>query len=170
MAMELTTQRKFKVDWRRVPEEVDLSRHVEIEQHYWTLGPSWTLRYRITKDQAGDSKETMTVKGRFEGGVQRQFAIELPDAVDEEAREARRLLRASAEQARVLKTRYFFNADDMSWRLDQFKDENEGLCILEVEGSDVGSVKMPGWCEREVTAERRYSNESLAIRPMSRWP
>ena len=167
--MTVSFQRKFKVKGDSVPACLDLTHYDDIEQFYWSLGPNWTLRYRITTSDSGVQRESVVVKGRQNGGEQRQFAFDLPAPDDASDSEARRSLRASAERECVRKRRFYFTIDGIDWRLDQFQDNNAGLWILETDSEAARSIPIPSWCERDVTSEKRYLNERLASMPMSHW-
>jgi CYTH domain-containing protein len=56
------------------------------------------------------------------------------------------------------------------WEIDEFKKENDGLLIAEIELENPHQqFVMPPWVGREVSDDPRYRNSSLVINPYSTW-
>lgn len=66
---------------------------------------------------------------------------------------------------RLQKRRHFVPVGDLTWEVDTFTDRELFLAELEIPAVDF-AVKLPDWLEpfvvREVTADPRYGNHSLA--------
>lgn len=61
------------------------------------------------------------------------------------------------------KTRYTVDFAGFTWEIDVFAGHHRGLVIAEVEmQSETDDPKLPAWLGREVTGDKRYSNQSLA--------
>jgi CYTH domain-containing protein len=104
----------------------------------------------------------VTVKGPSVGGTRYEAERELDPLVGVE------LVRRGG--ARVLKTRYaaWLGAD--GWSVDVFGGANHPLVVAECERSGpVTELQIPDFCVTELTDDRRFSNEALAIRPYSEW-
>lgn len=69
----------------------------------------------------------------------------------------------------VIRKRRFHLVDEQTWEIDEFLDENAGLWIAELEGTDIRSVPMPRWAHKEITLDGRYNNDELAFHPVSKW-
>lgn len=104
----------------------------------------------------------VTVKGPSAGGTRYEAERELDPLVGVE------LVRRGG--ARVLKTRYaaWLGAD--GWSVDVFGGANHPLVVAECERSGpVTELQIPDFCVTELTDDRRFSNEALAVRPYSEW-
>ncbi|NNU27836.1 CYTH domain-containing protein [Isoptericola sediminis] len=104
----------------------------------------------------------MTVKGPSAGGTRYEAERELDPLVAVE------LVRRGG--ARVVKTRYaaWLGAD--GWSIDVFGGANHPLIVAECERSGpVTELQIPDFCVTEITDDRRFSNESLAVRPYGEW-
>jgi CYTH domain-containing protein len=104
----------------------------------------------------------VTVKGPEVGGTRYEAERELDPHVGVE------LVRRGG--ARVLKTRYaaWLGAD--GWSIDVFGGANHPLIVAECERSGpVTELGIPDFCVTELTDDRRFSNESLALTPYSEW-
>jgi len=70
----------------------------------------------------------------------------------------------------IEKTRFRIGYEGLVWEVDEFAGENAGLVIAEVElEREDQEVALPPWVGKEVSADDRYSNSSLAERPFSTW-
>jgi len=57
-----------------------------------------------------------------------------------------------------------------TWEIDEFKGENAGLIVAEVELSAVDEAfEKPSWVGKDVTEEIRYYNNQLAKKPYTTW-
>ncbi|WP_278235081.1 CYTH domain-containing protein [Isoptericola sp. AK164] len=104
----------------------------------------------------------MTVKGPSAGGTRYEAERQLDPLVAVE------LVRRGG--ARVVKTRYaaWLGAD--GWSIDVFGGANHPLIVAECERSGpVTELQIPDFCVTEITDDRRFSNESLAVRPYGEW-
>jgi len=58
----------------------------------------------------------------------------------------------------------------LTWEVDEFFGENEGLIVAEVElQSEDQLFDRPEWVTEEVTTAPRYYNANLIKNPYSRW-
>ncbi|MGO4299350.1 hypothetical protein [Leifsonia sp. RAF41] len=74
----------------------------------------------------------------------------------------------------IEKTRYqVVQGENETWEIDEFLDAgNRGLWVAEIEvESEAGlrAVRKPSWAAKEVTSDRRYNNDELALLPWNEW-
>lgn len=152
-----------------------------IVQSYFLSDGGYALRVRVQASgvearltASSDSRDVLerykdaidfaavTVKGPSVGGTRYEAERELEPSVGVE------LVRRGGAQ--ILKTRYsaWLGAD--GWVIDEFGGTNHPLVVAEVERSGpVTDLQIPDFCVTELTDDRRFSNESLAIDPYSQW-
>lgn len=146
-----------------------------IEQVHWTLSPSpgWSLRLRKETNAAGEVAWTMTIKSRHSHGDHSEYpVVEFGADTDERSEAERQLLfdNAASKVGKIVKDRHHVvepGSSGIEWKIDVFRDLNEGLIIAETRGEQ--PVSMPTWAEMDVTGEVMYSNESLASHPKRHW-
>jgi CYTH domain-containing protein len=118
-----------------------------------------TVRVRI----AGD-KGYLTLKGKTKGSVRSEFEYEIP------LEEAGEMLDLLCDRPLIEKIRYKEKIGELTWEIDEFLGENEGLILGEVElESENQKVTLPEWIGEEVTQYPRYYNSNLAKNPYSQW-
>jgi adenylate cyclase len=155
--MPLEIERKFLVtgDYKAAA-----FAHEEIVQGYLSSVPERTVRVRIKGEKA-----YLTIKGKGnESGVSRyEWEKEIPVA------EARELL-LLCEPGVIDKVRYYITSGKHTFEVDEFRGENEGLTVSEIELADENdNFEKPEWLGREVTGDKRYYNASLVKNPYSKW-
>ena len=65
----------------------------------------------------------------------------------------------------IYKKRYQFEVDDLTYAVDIFEGELEGLAYLEIEFESeklANSFETPDWIIKDVTNDRRFKNQELA--------
>ena len=149
-------ERKYRVadeSWR-----VEVSRSMRIAQGY-LCSRKVTARVRLC-----DDKGILTIKGKSrDGGLSRfEWEREIPRGV------AERLLGRC--KGVVDKVRHLVNFAGHTFEIDEFRGDNEGLVIVEVELTNANeAVALPPWCGDEVTGERCFYNSFLAKHPFKTW-
>jgi adenylate cyclase len=136
----------------------DVVRSMRIAQGY-LCSRKVTARVRICND-----KGILTFKGKsHDGGLSRfEFEREIPLGVTE------RLLNRCLGV--VDKVRHLVEYGGHTFEVDEFKGENEGLIVAEVElSSTEESVSLPPWIGDEVTGERCFYNSFLVKHPFKCW-
>jgi adenylate cyclase len=152
--MPVEIERKFLVrgdDWKT-------DRGVRFIQGYLNRDAERTVRVRI----AG-AKAFLTVKGINDGAARAEFEYDIPVA------DAEQLLQICVG-ALIEKTRHTVVYAGMMWEIDEFHGANDGLIVaeIELEAAEQTFVR-PAWIGQEVTADARYFNSSLAVKPYSSW-
>jgi adenylate cyclase len=156
--MPYEIERKFLVrgeSWRRSAEKA-----ASVRQAYLARSGSMSLRVRI-EDEV---RATLTIKSSASNVRRLEFEYEIPlaDAV---------ALLDLREGGIVEKLRYRLPQDGLTWEIDVFQGENEGLVIAEIElPHEDEAFERPDWLGREVTEDPRYSNVSLAAVAFQTWP
>jgi adenylate cyclase len=156
MAFEI--ERKFLVrsdGWRGV-----VRAQIAIRQAYLATDGNASVRVRIR-----DNREaTLSVKSR--PATLRRLELEYPVPVIEA--EAMIGLRHGAV---IEKVRHLVPHGDLTFEVDVFAGENEGLVIAEIELRDeLQPFALPDWIGAEITGQPDYYNGALVLRPYRSWP
>lgn len=153
MASEI--ERKFLVEgneWRQGP-------GVHFRQGYLSTAKERTVRVRLEGTRA-----TLTIKGPTVNISRLEFEYVIP-LVD-----AAQMLDTLCERPLIEKTRYRVAFGRHTWEIDEFRGENEGLVVAEIElASPDDAFDCPPWIGREVSADSRYFNANLIRRPFCTW-
>jgi adenylate cyclase len=143
-------ERKFLVHVDRLPAS---TRHggARLTQGYLTYEP--TVRVRTSTGERGE-QAWLTVKGA--GTVSRaEFEYEIPPS---DARAMFGLCLGS-----VSKVRHDVTHAGHLWQVDAFEGALAGLWLAEIElHAEDERFDLPDWADREVSADPRYANASLA--------
>ena len=155
--MGFEIERKFLVrnhDWRS-----SVASHWDIRQAYLGATGQASTRIRIRNN----SSATLTIKSRPSALRRLEFEYPIP------VLEAEALV--SLRQGSVIeKTRYLIPCGKLTWEVDVFLGENDGLVIAEIElPNESHPIERPAWIGTEVTGKTQYYNSFLARRPYSSW-
>ena len=154
--MSIEIERKFLVtgdQWRIFTEGTDY------RQGYLSTDPERTIRIRTIGE-----KGYLTIKGKTEKATRDEFEYEIP------LEDANWMLEGLCKRPLIEKIRYEIRFNEFLWEIDEFKGENEGLIIAEVELNDVNTdIGLPDWIGKEVTDDPKYYNASLVKSPYSSW-
>ena len=133
---------------------------IRITQGFLSSVPERTVRVRIKGD-----KGYITIKGLADESGLSRFEWE-KEITLEEAQE----LMLLCEPGIIDKTRFLVKAGDYTFEVDEFRGENEGLVIAEIELPDVDApFEHPAWLGEEVTGDIRYYNVMLVKHPFRTW-
>ena len=131
----------------------------QCRQGYICPGTGKTVRVRVKS-----GKGYLTFKDEGEGISRREYEFEVPIADAEE------MLEYLCEKPLIEKDRYTIEYEGMSWEVDEFKGENEGLIVAEVELEKEDQLySLPKWIGKEVTGDPRFYNVALVKNPFSKW-
>ncbi len=154
--METEIERKFLIknsDWKN-----NVSSSREIRQGYLNLVPERNVRVRISGSSA-----VLTIKGITIGITRKEFEYEIPysEGLD---------LLELCEGSIIEKTRHIFQMESHTWEIDEFRGDNEGLIVAEIELSNEDEVfAIPDWLGDEVSHDPRYYNSALVTHPFKDW-
>jgi CYTH domain-containing protein len=151
----------------------------EIERKYLVKGDAWkklatgtsyrqgylsTVKERTVRVRTIDDKGYLTIKGITIGATRVEYEYDIPvnDASD--------MLTNLCEQPLIEKNRYKIEYAGLTWEVDEFFGDNDGLIIAEVElESEDQKIELPEWIGEEVTADPRYFNSNLTKHPYKNW-
>lgn len=154
MATEI--ERKFLVkgdEWRK------LGKGTVYRQGYLS-----TVKERVVRVRTIDDKGYLTIKGITTGATRLEFEYEIP------VEDANQMLDELCERPLIEKTRYVVEYGGLTWEIDEFAGENQGLILAEVElSSEDQQIELPDWIGEEVTGDPRYFNSNLIKHPFTRW-
>ena len=128
-------------------------------QGYLCSGAGRTVRVRTAADQG-----YLTIKGPTLGFSRSEYEYPIPFG------EARELLDSLCMKPLIEKIRYRIDFAGFVWEVDEFKGDNNGLVVAEIELEyPEQEFVMPPWIGQEVTDDPRYRNSSLALNPYRNW-
>ncbi len=155
--MGVEIERKFLVRhdaWRDQADQGTLYR-----QGYLIGSEHASVRVRTEGQQAYLNIKSATL------GV-RRMEFEYPIPVDD----ANTLLETLCEKPLIEKIRYRIPQGDLVWEIDEFRGENAGLIVAEIElQSEQQTFSVPDWLGDEVSSDPRYYNVSLVKHPYRDW-
>jgi adenylate cyclase len=155
--MGIEIERKFLVKKDKWAQVVKTERSL-FRQGYIMSDAQKTIRVRLT-----DTEGFITIKGQTIGTARPEFEYNIPTA------DAQQLLDnfCSSELSKI---RYFIPHDGHTWEVYEFLGKNEGLIVAEIElDAEDEKFSLPGWVDREVTSEKKYSNSNLSVKPYRNW-
>ena len=158
MAKEIERKFLVKADaWHRPANGEDL------RQGYLSTEEQRSVRVRTVRNESGQ-RGYITIKGRSYGASRDEYEYEIPFS------EANEILEHLCRRPLIEKIRYRISFEGLTWEVDEFRGENRGLIVAEVELNDEKQpVAKPDWVTDEVTGDSRYYNTNLATRPFSSW-
>jgi adenylate cyclase len=150
-------ERKFLVvgdAWRAAAKQ-----RIAMRQGYLTRDGQSSVRVRITDDEA-----RLNLKAAVVGTTRLEYDWPIARG------EAEEILDQLCLRPLIEKVRHLVEVGGRTWEVDEFRGENAGLVVaeLELEAADA-AFERPAWLGREVTDEQRYYNQSLALRPYAAW-
>lgn len=148
MAKEI--ERKFLVateGWRQ-----HADKGIKLRQAYIVTMEDRSVRVRIH----GNKWARLTIKIGKSSLVRNEYEYDLP--MDD----ARELL-TQAVGVVIEKRRFRVPHKGFTWEVDVYEGALEGLVVAEVEMKrETDLPSLPAWLGREITGDRRYSNQALA--------
>lgn len=155
MAQEIERKFLVKGDFKQ-----DVSKQTRITQGYLSSVPERTVRVRVKGD-----KGFITIKGigNASGASRYEWEKEIP------VNEVQELLEL-CEPGIIDKTRFLVNHGGLTFEVDEFYGDNEGLTVAEVElESEDQAFDKPDWLGKEVTGDVKYFNSMLRKNPYKNW-
>lgn len=133
---------------------------MRISQGYLCSVPERTVRVRVRDDRG-----FITVKGPGDAMGMSRFEWEKEIDVDDAMH-----LMELCEPGVIDKIRYLVDYEGHTFEVDEFRGENEGLVMAELELKSADEeFSRPSWLGEEVTGDSRYYNASLAKMPFLSW-
>tara|TARA_R110001599_G_scaffold127379_3_gene300714 strand:+ start:472 stop:963 length:492 start_codon:yes stop_codon:yes gene_type:complete len=155
--MPLEIERKYLLAsdaWRR-----EVCRRQPMAQGYLVgVGGKASIRVRVAGDEA-----RLNIKAAVVGAARAEYDYGIPLA------EGQTLL-ATLTVGTVEKTRHYVERDGLTWEIDEFHGDSDGLIVAEVElEAEDQAITRPDWLGAEVTDKSRYYNHALSQRPYCQW-
>jgi adenylate cyclase len=123
-----------------------------------------STKERVVRVRTIDDKGFLTIKGITTGATRVEYEYEIPDA------EATAMLDDLCEKPLIEKNRYKIALGGVTWEVDEFFGENQGLIVAEVElESEDQQFEKPEWIGEEVTGDPKYFNSNLIQNPYLKW-
>jgi CYTH domain-containing protein len=151
----------------------------EIERKFLVVGEEWRKfavgtiyrqgyifsdMQRTVRVRVAGKKGFLTIKGMAVGLARPEFEYAIP------AEDAMLMLDTLCDRPLIEKTRYVLKQGDLTWEIDEFAGENQGLIVAEIELTDENQpIELPSWVGLEVSHDPRYFNAALAKNPFSHW-
>jgi CYTH domain-containing protein len=152
--MGIEIERKFLVirdDYRQT------GKRNFIKQGYLCNEVDKVVRVRLFNDQG-----YITIKGKTHGATRSEWEYSI-SSVD--AQELLELCSGIIE-----KIRYEVDYMGYIWEIDEFRGQNEGLIVAEIElAYENSQFPIPDWIGREVTDDPKYLNANLVMKPYRSW-
>ena len=148
-------ERKWLVDIKDIPYDLDKLDINEIEQTYLCFSPTIRIRKIVNKNRFIVTVKTK-VKDSNLSREEYEFNISEQDF-------NKLLLEANSKT--LYKTRYRIKEGKYTYEIDLFHKDYEGLCYLEIEfesEDEANSFVPPSWIKEEVTDNKEYTNAALA--------
>jgi len=151
----------------------------EIERKFLVKGDAWkslvkgtryrqgylnSVKERTVRVRTVGDKGFLTIKGITTGASRTEYEYPIPVS------DAEAMLNDLCEKPLIEKNRYKIKDRNLTWEVDEFFGENQGLIVAEVElESESQSVEKPEWIGKEVTGDPRYFNANLIKHPYTKW-
>jgi len=121
-------------------------------------------RGRVVRVRVKEGRGFLTIKGLRQGISAPEYEYPIPLA------EAEEMLQKLCLRPLIEKVRYELPFGGLTWEIDVFQGDNQGLVLAEVElDSEEQAVTLPPWAGLEVSHDPRYSNASLVQCPFTKW-
>lgn len=137
----------------------DSIRHMR--QGYLLNSVGLSIRVRVVDEEQAfmtikhASPEQLEVRDEYE------YEIPVEDALE---------LLALSSYHIIRKQRHIINFGGLTWEVDFFEEENEGLMLAEVELPTLNTpVSLPQWIGKEISDDPKYMNNNLAQKPYTTW-
>lgn len=123
-----------------------------------------TVKERTVRVRTRGGQGYLTIKGITRGVSRVEYEYEIPAA------EADEMLSELCEKPLIEKNRYCVKREGLTFEIDEFFGDNQGLVLAEVElESEDQSFTVPDWLGEEVSADPRYFNSNLTKHPFREW-
>ncbi len=131
----------------------------KLRQAYLAREGKSAIRVRIYDN----TQAKLTIKAAVSGPTRKEFEYDIPISDAEE------LMQLSTGYA-IEKNRYTIPQGNLTWEIDEFFGDNEGLIIAEIELEHKNQkFDKPTWLGEDVTDQQKYYNSNLTITPFKVW-
>ena len=153
--MNIEIERKFLI--KNIPNNKQNCFH--IKQYYLSISEKIVQRLRVFDN----SKAILSFKENCSGITRYEFEYKIP------LQDANKIIEIS-NPIFIEKNRHIIECDFLTWEIDEFLGNNQGLIIAEVElEKENQKIALPDWVGIEVSNEKKYYNYNLALNPYILW-
>lgn len=146
-------------------------RQLAVSKTYYRQGYIPTVNGMTVRVRIAGDKGFVTFKDHAVGMTRHEFEYEVPVA------DAEQMLTLMCDTPQIEKYRYLVPYDltpshlhTLTWEVDEFLGDNEGLVVAELEVPDEAfTVTLPDWIGDNVTSDHRYFNSALTKNPFKTW-
>ena len=153
---------------------IEIERKFLVKDDSWkslASGKSYRQGYILTQDKVTTirvrtmgNQAYLTIKSKTQGMSRHEFEYPIPIA------DAQIILDNLCHRPLIEKIRYKIPVGNLVWEVDEFKGENQGLILAEVElQAETQAIEFPNWVGEEVTHDPKYYNVNLAKTPYQSW-
>ncbi|MCP5102855.1 MAG: CYTH domain-containing protein [bacterium] len=151
----------------------------EIEKKFLVSGEQWrqlaegtvyrqgylsVVKERVVRVRTIGDTGYLTIKGLTVGATRLEYEYEISVSDSNE------MLDQLCQKPIIEKKRYKVEFGGLTWEIDEFFGDNDGLIVAEVELEDENQeFEKPGWIGEEVTSDPRYFNSNLTKHPFTKW-
>ncbi len=151
----------------------------EIERKFLVKGNEWRIgaskifirqgylsidKYRVVRIRVSGNQACITIKGLTHHATRSEFEYPIP------VEDGEYLLNQLCVTPLIEKYRYTIVSEESEWTVDEFRGDNEGLILAEIElFSEEDTIRFPDWVGEEVTDDVRYFNSQLIQKPFKEW-
>ena len=155
-------ERKYLVKQAEWRSHKQLQCHLNLGQKYCQgyipTANDTTVRVRTVGDRG-----YLTIKSKVVGHTRAEYEYAIP------VKDAWEMLDNLCMKPLIEKFRYKIPVDRLTWEVDEFINENEGLIIAEVElEREDQQIELPDWIDKQVN-DKKYFNSYLVKHPYSQW-
>lgn len=157
ISMGLEIEKKWVIDKDKIPYDLSKADCFEITQTYINYAPE--IRVREIKSN-GMTWHMMAIK-RYVN----EEALTREESDFYITKEEYENTVGKGLDSTIYKKRYQFDVDGLTYAVDIFEGELEGLAYLEIEFESeelANSFETPDWIIKDVTNDRRFKNQQLA--------
>lgn len=155
MAIEI--ERKFLLlndSWR-----AEIQKSYPIQQAYLCGSQQTSVRIRIIGEQA-----ILGIKSSKDGIHRHEYEYSIPLA------EAKSMIKNGCNNKVLSKTRHLIKSGNLTWEIDEFHDDNQGLIVAEIELEESDQrFEKPPWLGLEVSTDPKFFNNNLFVHPYNSW-
>lgn len=151
----------------------------EIERKFLVTGDQWrqlakgtvyrqgylsVVKERVVRVRTIGNTGYLTIKGITVGASRLEYEYEISVSDSNE------MLDQLCQKPIIEKKRYKVDFEGLTWEIDEFFGDNDGLIVAEVELEDEDQeFEKPQWIGEEVTSDPRYFNSNLTRHPFTKW-
>ena len=154
-----------------MPQEIE--RKFLVNRHKWPSvnggeiirqGYLNSTKERIVRVRTCGTQAWLTIKGITTGATRAEYEYTIP------IEDAQQMLDHLCERPLIEKVRHAVRVGQHNWEVDEFRGDNAGLLVAEIElAHEAETFERPEWLGEEVTHDARYFNSNLLARPYGSW-